>query len=227
MSTHWFRHESDFRNTASAKFIYRKLGDSGFARTIRLMEVMCAVSEANEHSLHLMAPHDMGWLAEELACSVEDLQHTLELFAETGFITLGQTDGHQVIGMPGLVTRSLVHVDTAAKQPRARGRFARRNTLAEMEPPDPRITELQTYIYEQWHVVRQPDGMPELVALFTLDEIKADLSDYMEHLDGDEERGLGLFFNGAATVVHDGRKSREAREKESRRQFEEQRKKSG
>lgn len=66
---YFFKHSHDLRNSPAMKQIQRKLGDSGFAAAIRLIEVMTYRSGTGKKFnpvLKLAAPTSEHWLAREI-----------------------------------------------------------------------------------------------------------------------------------------------------------------
>jgi hypothetical protein len=87
----WFKHGSNFRSSPAMFHIQRELGDSGFARAVKLIEIMTEKSGSGVNfnpRLELFAPTDEKWLAFELGCPLEELNETLEIFEQATFIEL-------------------------------------------------------------------------------------------------------------------------------------------
>jgi hypothetical protein len=177
----WFRHDSDFRNSPTAKSLHRRMGDPGFARAIRLQEIMCAKCAPDSPCLELVAPHDLDWLAEELRCDPGEIETTLDIFSELHFIvsTKGD-DGVRVISMPDLPLPSFAHVQTAARQPRVSGRFTR----AGSDVVTPEVASLAALVYERSGITPNPILVANVLDQFPFDEVKAAWIEFI----GDMER---------------------------------------
>jgi hypothetical protein len=101
----WFRHNGNLRNAPHMKHIQRKLGDSGYAAAMRLIEVMterCGSGKSFNPVLTLAPPTSQSWLAEELfpnrgedANSVEELNAFLNEAQFAGLITLTFVNGKE------------------------------------------------------------------------------------------------------------------------------------
>jgi hypothetical protein len=70
----WFKHSKGFRNTAAIKYIEGELGDSGYARACKLLEVISEINTKKPFDPRLIIepPYTYRWLAIELGCMDED-----------------------------------------------------------------------------------------------------------------------------------------------------------
>src|SRR5258708_3154072 len=103
----WFKHLKDFRNSAEIKYIEDELGDSGYARACKLLEIIATVAGKKkpfEARLVIEPPYTYRWLALELRCFYmpddnggndkvpceAEVVNTFRVFAEAGFISIDQ-----------------------------------------------------------------------------------------------------------------------------------------
>ena len=103
----WFKHAHDLRNSPAMKQIQRKLGDEGFAATIRLIEVLTYRTGSGTRFnpvLTLCPPTSQLWLAREILTPPSDiddgeynivghLTDTLNEFTLAGLIICSNVDG--------------------------------------------------------------------------------------------------------------------------------------
>lgn len=86
----WFKHFSDTRRNPKVCAIERGLGEAGYARAIKLLEVVaqaCGAGDKFKPRLDLRkAITNETWLAEELGVEVKTLEETLKNFSAVGFI---------------------------------------------------------------------------------------------------------------------------------------------
>ena len=108
---YFFRHSHDLRNSPAMKQIQRKLGDSGFAAAIRLIEVMTYRSGTGKKFnpvLKLAAPTSEHWLAREILSyddrdvdedfiPVDVLTEYLNEFSAAGLIVCNHVDGQTAV----------------------------------------------------------------------------------------------------------------------------------
>jgi hypothetical protein len=101
----WFRHPSNFRNDPKLRAIEKTLGEAGYARAIKLFEIVAEYgSKSGKFSpaFNLTATcTDITWLAAELRISVEDTQTTLETFAAVELID-AEDWRNQVVRIPSM-----------------------------------------------------------------------------------------------------------------------------
>jgi hypothetical protein len=106
----WFKHAHDFRNSPAMKQIQRRLGDSGFAAAIRLIEVMTYRSGTGTKFnpiLTLAPPQSELWLAHEILSWDEttdteedlcaELTRFLNEFSIAGLIVCQHADGRRPV----------------------------------------------------------------------------------------------------------------------------------
>lgn len=86
----WFKHFSDARTTPQLRKIEKKLGEAGYARAFKLLELMaqlCGKADSFSPTLDLNGTGaNLEYLAESLGISAKDARKTLRVFAEAGFI---------------------------------------------------------------------------------------------------------------------------------------------
>jgi hypothetical protein len=86
----WFKHFSDARNNPKILAIQKKLGEAGYARWFRLLEIVAqrgGNGEAFAPRVKLNEPHtDLRWIADELRIDRRKAKLTLKVFAEVGLI---------------------------------------------------------------------------------------------------------------------------------------------
>ena len=86
----WFKHFSDSRTTPQLRKIEKKLGEAGYARAFKLMELVaqyCGI--ATDFSPTIITKNstiDVEFLAEEFGVSKAEARKTLQVFAEVSFI---------------------------------------------------------------------------------------------------------------------------------------------
>lgn len=109
----WFKHLSSLRRDPKFWAIEKKLGEAGYARAVKLLEIVAEHGEINLRSLT-----SVDWLADELRISAKCTTQTLEVFADVGLIdTDAWTD--QIIRIPivGPAQRKNPRVETAKAPP--------------------------------------------------------------------------------------------------------------
>jgi len=82
----WFKHLADARNNPKIRRVVQRLGEAGYARFFRLLEVVADRGGSGPKfrpELNLNdAATDLAWLASEMGCeSDKDAKETLDLFA--------------------------------------------------------------------------------------------------------------------------------------------------
>jgi hypothetical protein len=77
----WFKHLSSLRRDPKIWAIEKKLGEAGYARAVKLLEIVAEHGEINLRSLT-----SIDWLADELRISAKNATQTLEVFADVGLI---------------------------------------------------------------------------------------------------------------------------------------------
>lgn len=105
----WFKHAHDFRNSPAMKQIQQRLGDSGFASAVKLIEVMTYRSGTGTKFnpvITLAPPQSELWLAHEIldfddnANDEEwcvELRNFLNAFIQAGLIVCGNVDGTDAV----------------------------------------------------------------------------------------------------------------------------------
>jgi hypothetical protein len=84
-----FRHPSNLRNDPKFRSIETKLDEAGYARAVKLLEIVAEVGgKGDEFSpeFTLRDNTDISWLADEWRISAKKAQATLEVFAGVGLI---------------------------------------------------------------------------------------------------------------------------------------------
>src|SRR5712692_1078667 len=86
----WFKHFSDARMSPQLRKIEKKLGEAGYARAYKLLELVAQLGGlASEFSPKLdlnNSSTDLDYLAEVWGVKPRDARRTLKVFAEVGFI---------------------------------------------------------------------------------------------------------------------------------------------
>jgi hypothetical protein len=84
-----FRHPSNLRNDPKFRALEKKLDEPGYARAVKLLEIVAEVGGKGEEfspEFALCDNTDIGWLADEWRVSTKKAQATLEIFAGVGLI---------------------------------------------------------------------------------------------------------------------------------------------
>jgi hypothetical protein len=84
-----FRHPSNLRNDPKFRSIEKKLDEPGYARAVKLLEIVAEVGGKGEEfspEFTLRDNTDIGWLADEWRISTKKAQATLEVFSGVGLI---------------------------------------------------------------------------------------------------------------------------------------------
>lgn len=86
----WFQHHSNLRHSPKLRAIELKLGEAGYARAVKLMELIAEFNgrpEAFQPTIDLKSPTtNLVYLAGEWGTTAAKAKSTLELFANVGFI---------------------------------------------------------------------------------------------------------------------------------------------
>jgi hypothetical protein len=102
----WMKHYTDARHNPKFRAIERKLGEAGYARAFKLLEIIGGRNGPGEDfvpRLDLNVPHtDLGWLADELEIDRRSAKLTLAHFAKCRFIDPDQFAGN-VVYVPQMI----------------------------------------------------------------------------------------------------------------------------
>lgn len=86
----WFKHFSDARYNPKFLAIEKRLGEAGYTRAFKLLEIVAANGNSPDKfqpTIDLREPTtDLNWLAGEWKITIEDATKTLDTFAEVRFI---------------------------------------------------------------------------------------------------------------------------------------------
>src|SRR5580693_9419692 len=86
----WFKHFTDARHNPKFRAIEKKLGEAGYARACKLLEIIGERGGSGKEftpRLDLNEPHlDLGWLADEMEIDRRSAKFTLAAFAKCKFI---------------------------------------------------------------------------------------------------------------------------------------------
>ena len=100
----WFRHFSDTRLNPKLRTIEKRLGEAGYARAMKLLEVVAQRGGSGKTfnpRLELKKAHTgLAWLADELGIAERELDKTLGVFAKVGFISPKSWRQRKVIYVP-------------------------------------------------------------------------------------------------------------------------------
>ena len=103
----WFKHLSDGRANPKLLRIQRVLGEAGYARAFKLLEILAQRGGSGPDfrpQLNLNDPAaDLQWLAGELGISPREARRTLDTFARVGFIEPDSWKKH-IVFMPAMLT---------------------------------------------------------------------------------------------------------------------------
>lgn len=160
----WFKHFADTRRNPKVRAIERGLGEAGYARAIKLLEVVaqnCGAGEKFKPRLDLRKPiTNETWLAEELGVEVKALEETLKIFSAVGFIDTKAFE-HRVISIPQMLeyrdewsarssraTHEQLPSDSGLTPPRVRGKSQRSDSDSEVE------AEKESHSSDSAHVTR-------------------------------------------------------------------------
>jgi len=97
-----FRHPSNLRNDPQFRAIEKKLDEAGYARAVKLFEIVAEVGGKGEEfsaEFTLRDNTDISWLADEWRISSKKAQATLEVFAGVGLID-AQAWSEQIVRIP-------------------------------------------------------------------------------------------------------------------------------
>jgi hypothetical protein len=98
----WFQHTNNLRNDPKLRAIEKQLGEAGYARAIKLFEIVAERGgKADEFfpEFSLQNITDIDWLSQELGISRKKAEKTLEIFAEVGLID-AQALREQIVRIP-------------------------------------------------------------------------------------------------------------------------------
>lgn len=86
----WFKHFNDARRNPKFRRIEKRLGEAGYARAFKLIEVVAdrgGTGQNFDPGVDLKCPHtDLEWLAEELGVKLAEAKRTLDVFASVHLI---------------------------------------------------------------------------------------------------------------------------------------------
>jgi hypothetical protein len=97
-----FRHPSNLRNDPKFRAIEKNLDEAGYARAVKLLEIVAEVGGKGEEfspEFTLRGNTDATWLADEWRISTKKAQATLEVFAGVGLID-AQAWSEQIVRIP-------------------------------------------------------------------------------------------------------------------------------
>lgn len=121
----WFRHRNDLRRDPRLRLAERQLGEGGYARALKLAELVCADGDrGTSFRLSLKAnQYGVAWLTDELGLRNEaELEKTLSVLARAGWID-SKSLKRREISMPWLVE---LRDEWARKKQRRRKKESRR-----------------------------------------------------------------------------------------------------
>jgi hypothetical protein len=101
----WFKHSKDFRNSAEIKFLEGELGEAGYARFCKLLEVIATVAGKKKPfkpQIRMESPYTWQWMAMELGVMAEteyygtvpderEAARTIGLFEKAGLVSIEET----------------------------------------------------------------------------------------------------------------------------------------
>jgi len=86
----WFKHYNDARTNPKFRAIEKQLGEAGYARAFKLLEIVAQRGGKADKFAPLLdlknAYTSIDWLADELRISVEEAERTLDVFASVRLI---------------------------------------------------------------------------------------------------------------------------------------------
>ena len=102
----WFKHFSDARTTPQLRKIEKRLGEAGYARAFKLMELVAQLGGTADDFAPTLDTNnsttDLEYLSEEFGVSRVAARKTLQVFAEVNFIDANRwTEG--VIHLPAML----------------------------------------------------------------------------------------------------------------------------
>jgi hypothetical protein len=109
----WFKHQKDFRRTASIQYIESQLGEVGYARALKLIEIFCVACPRKPFvpRIEIKPPFDWHWLSLEMGCPETEVLRTIEVLATARFIEIPEkviiqprARGKEQITRPGVIT---------------------------------------------------------------------------------------------------------------------------
>jgi hypothetical protein len=102
----WYKHLNDLRRRPELLAIERELGEAGYARAIKLLEIVCQYGGTGSEfkpELHLKRqPFSEAWLASELGISGPELAQTMPVFSRAGLI-LARVWRKKIVRIPQLL----------------------------------------------------------------------------------------------------------------------------
>jgi hypothetical protein len=103
---HWFKHFTDARHNPKFRAIEKKLGEAGYARAWKLLEIIGERGGSGKDfapRLDLNESHtDLGWLADEMEIDRRSAKFTLGVFAKCKFIDPAAYQGN-ILYVPKMV----------------------------------------------------------------------------------------------------------------------------
>jgi hypothetical protein len=150
----WFKHFGDARRNPKLLRIERKIGESGYARFFKLLEIIAERggkgSEFRPEIDLNGAATDMEWLSSELKIETDAVRETLDLFAHVGLIDEGAWNGLII-----LVPQMLEYRDEYT------GRLQNKNSRPKAETEKEKETEEEAETEEEQNGDR-PDTVPSV-----------------------------------------------------------------
>lgn len=150
----WFKHMADARRNPKILRIERVLGEAGYARFMKLLEIVASTGGSGQGfdpRLRLTDPHtDELWLANELGIRPRDLRKTLKCFAQVQLIDPNSFE-HGEINIPQMLE---YRDEYSSKKPRVSGHA--RDTVGSLSAQK----EIQKDIKKEKKPC-EPDGSPE------------------------------------------------------------------
>jgi hypothetical protein len=87
----WFKHDNHYRSTAAIRHIESVLGEAGYARALKLLEIFCECCPRKPFvaRIEIKPPYTWRWMAQELGCGTEvEAIRTIELFEDALLIQI-------------------------------------------------------------------------------------------------------------------------------------------
>jgi len=86
----WFKHSKNFRSTAAMRYIEAALGEAGYARALKLLEIFCETCPRKPFTprIEIKPPFTWRWLALEMGCTEDEAVRTIEILGEANFIEI-------------------------------------------------------------------------------------------------------------------------------------------
>jgi hypothetical protein len=88
----WFKHNNDFRTSAAIRYIEAELGEAGYARAAKLLEIFCQTCPKKPFNPRIdltKLPYNWRWLALEMGCPNEaEAVRTIDVFEKAMLIQI-------------------------------------------------------------------------------------------------------------------------------------------